>query len=81
MGVTGNPGGVPKNGIDIAAIAHQHGSEAIDALLQIMRTGQDKLRVAAAIAILDRAYGRPQPTVRLTLRLCICLPRAVSQEA
>src|SRR5262249_52848053 len=62
-GVTGNAGGRPKAELHIRELAREHTEQAIRALVEIM-TGEDKhapaiARVAAAEAILDRAWGKP----------------------
>lgn len=43
----------------IQAIAQEYTHEAIYALVEVCRKGRDAAKVAAATAILDRAYGRP----------------------
>jgi len=45
---------------EIEALARQYAPQAIEALVKIATSGQsDSARVAAATAILDRAFGRP----------------------
>ena len=67
-GISGNPGGRPKRTeqvIEIEALARQHAPQAMEALVKIAMSGKtDSARVAAATAILDRAFGRPAQTVR-----------------
>jgi hypothetical protein len=42
-------------------LARQYAPEAMEALVKIATTGKsDSARVAASIAILDRAFGRPR---------------------
>ncbi len=62
-GASGNPTGKSKDSLDVAAIARRHGREALETLLHIMRTGQDKHRVVAAQAVLDRGFGKPKLSV------------------
>src|SRR5271168_690644 len=65
-GKSGNPGGRPK-GVstsvvaDIRALAKTYGEDAIEALVSIMGNAKTPpaARVAAAIAVLDRGYGKP----------------------
>lgn len=59
-GQSGNPGGRPKEVGHVRELARQHTEEAIQTLVQIMRTGKpDRARVAAAEVLLDRAWGKP----------------------
>jgi Family of unknown function (DUF5681) len=60
-GQSGNPSGRPKVLADVQAMARQHASAAIAALASALR--DPRIRVAAATAILDRAYGRPAQMV------------------
>ena len=61
-GKSGNPGGRPKGPTaDIAALARQYGPQAIDTLVKCLN--DPKHRVAAATALLDRGFGRPQQTI------------------
>ena len=64
-GVSGNPGGRPKDAFKIAEYARQFSTEAIDKIVAVMRNPEADLRavIAAAVAILDRGIGKPmQPT-------------------
>jgi len=60
-GVSGNPGGRPKEVGHVRELARQHTETAIRTLVEIATDpGQPgRARVAAAEAILDRAWGRP----------------------
>ena len=40
-------------------LARKHAPEAIKTLADIAKTGTPSARVSAAIALLDRAYGKP----------------------
>jgi uncharacterized protein (UPF0147 family) len=61
-GQSGNPGGRPKEVADIRQLARQRGKEAIDTLYEIMRdkNAPANARQSAAVALLDRGYGRPE---------------------
>ena len=61
-GQSGNPGGRPKEEVDIRKLARSRGKEAIDTLYTIMRDEKapPAARIAAATALLDRGYGRPE---------------------
>jgi len=65
LGVSGNPGGRPKVVAEVRDLAREHTTEAIKTLLSIMND-DDKppaARVAAAVHILDRAYGKATASV------------------
>jgi hypothetical protein len=59
-GQSGNPGGRPKGHGDLRELARQHTEDAIATLVAICRNGENEsARVAAANALLDRAWGKP----------------------
>jgi hypothetical protein len=64
-GVSGNPGGRPKLKVDMRERVRVHAGAAIDTLLTVMHDDKapSAARVSAAIAILDRGYGRPAQAV------------------
>lgn len=63
-GQSGNPGGRPKEVAHVKELARQHTELAIRTLVEIAARGQpDRARVAAAEALLDRAWGRPEQAV------------------
>jgi hypothetical protein len=59
-GQSGNPRGRPKRDYDVAELARQHTAEAIETLAEVMRDRDSppSARVSAAVAMLDRGYGR-----------------------
>jgi hypothetical protein len=61
-GQSGNPGGRPKEEVDIRKLARSRGKQAIDALYEIMcdEKAPSAARIAASVALLDRGYGRPE---------------------
>lgn len=60
-GSTGNPHGRPKEYADLKALAREHTETAIEALVAALK---DPTRsVPAAIALLDRAWGKPSISV------------------
>jgi hypothetical protein len=73
-GVSGNPGGRPKELQGILELARQHAPAAMDTLLHVAKHGQSEAaRVSAAIALLDRGFGKPNQSLdasitRLTRR-------------
>ena len=62
-GKSGNPSGRPKEVAEVKALAQQHTTAAIETLVSICNAGdKDSARVAAAIALLDRGWGKPGQT-------------------
>ncbi|MGC1347145.1 MAG: DUF5681 domain-containing protein, partial [Methyloceanibacter sp.] len=57
-GTSGNAGGRPKVAHGIQELARKHAPEAIQTLADITKNGTPGARVSAAIALLDRAYGK-----------------------
>jgi hypothetical protein len=65
-GASGNPGGRPKAASVIAIEARKHGLAMVDVLNTIARKGKsEQARISAAVALLDRGYGRPSQSVEL----------------
>ena len=64
-GRSGNPGGRPKVIREMQDLARQHTPDAINALVEVCNTAvrHPSARVAAAVALLDRAYGKPAHTI------------------
>lgn len=67
-GKSGNPGGRPKALLEVIALAKTHTEKAVATLADIM--GNDEVdpraRVAAANALLDRAWGKAAQAVHVT---------------
>ena len=59
-GHSGNPGGRPKIERQIVELCRGSAAEAIETLLSVMRAGKPAEALAAANAILDRAFGKPK---------------------
>ena len=57
-GMSGNAGGRPKAAYSIQELARKHAPEAIKTLAYITKNGTPGARVSAAVALLDRAYGK-----------------------
>jgi uncharacterized protein DUF5681 len=66
-GQSGNPNGRPKTVALLADLAREHTAEAIQTLVQLMKTGAGNVRVMAANAILDRGWGKPAQTITATV--------------
>jgi hypothetical protein len=64
-GISGNPGGRPRELRDVIELARSHSPAAITMLAKIMRDEEapPAARVGAANAILDRAHGRPPQAI------------------
>ena len=60
-GLSGNPGGRPKEIAEIRELARAHTAEALGTLAAIMHStdAPPGARIAAANALLDRGWGRP----------------------
>jgi hypothetical protein len=68
-GVSGNPGGRPRVMGELRVLAREHTAAALEALVEILgsKKAPPAARVAAANAILDRGYGRPESRIDATL--------------
>jgi hypothetical protein len=66
-GQSGNPGGRPKAIVEVAAAARERTVAAIDVLTEIMRNvdATASARVSAAVALLERGWGKAPQTVTL----------------
>ena len=63
-GHSGNAGGRPKDEHRVAELARSFTTEAIDTLVDLMRSGKDeRVRGTAAQALLDRGWGKPKVEV------------------
>lgn len=60
-GQSGNPGGRPKESVELRELARSHATAAMGALVATMQdvNAPATARINAAIAVLDRAFGRP----------------------
>jgi hypothetical protein len=66
-GTSGNPGGRPKEVRHVQELARAHTLEAIETLVDVMQNSKlDRARVAAAEAILNRAWGRASQSMAVT---------------
>jgi hypothetical protein len=60
-GTSGNPSGRPKLLQDVQQLARSHTPEAIQTLVECLKDPRHK--VTAAVALLDRAWGKPTTVV------------------
>jgi hypothetical protein len=67
-GQSGNPSGKPKALQDVIALARSHTPVAIGRLARIVHDDEapPAVQVTAAIALLDRGWGRPTQTIEAT---------------
>lgn len=63
-GVSGNPGGRKRNTHQVEELARTYTPQAIEALVAALKTPKE--RVPAAIALLDRGWGRPKQSIETT---------------
>lgn len=65
-GQSGNPGGRSgKHIADLSREARRYAALAVSTLVKICRAGQERNRLAAANALLDRGYGKPLQAFQL----------------
>lgn len=64
-GQSGNPGGRPKEEMAVKALAREQGPRAIAKLVEIMDNAWlfPALQLQAAVALLDRGFGKPKQEV------------------
>ncbi len=59
-GESGNPSGSSRLEVEVRKLARSYGAEAIERLVVLMRQkGNKKIAMQAALALLDRGYGKP----------------------
>lgn len=62
-GQSGNPSGRPKENPELKALAREHTTEAIQRLVEWMRSDNAKASVSACGQLLDRGYGKPAQAI------------------
>ena len=65
-GCSGNPGGRPASSEQVRDLAQQQGAEAIQRLVELMRSKDERVSLAACNALLDRGFGKPLQTAELS---------------
>lgn len=63
VGQSGNPGGRPKEAAEVKALARTHCKAAVEELARLMASTDEKTRLAACNAMLDRGIGKPAQVV------------------
>ena len=80
-GFSGNPGGCSRDEQTVAELARSYTREAIETLVELMRRGNDeRVRVTAAQALLDRGWGKPKVEVVVDEAGYVQALRAVAAE-
>jgi Family of unknown function (DUF5681) len=69
-GESGNPSGRPREPAELKARARQHTATALETLVKVMTSEKatTSAKVAAARALLDRGYGRPESSVNAQIQ-------------
>lgn len=65
-GQSGNPGGRPAIPDELKVRLQNLSTKAVDALEQALGSPDDRVRIVAATALLDRAFGRPAQQADVT---------------
>lgn len=69
-GVSGNPGGRPKNLVDVQALARAQTKANIETLIALRdKAKDDPTRLRAAIALHEIAWGKPTQAVTSTMEV------------
>lgn len=58
-GQSGNPSGRPKQNAEVKRLAREHSVAAIQRIVALAASEDERIALAAAQALLDRAYGKP----------------------
>lgn len=66
-GQSGNPSGRPKQNKDVAEVARENAEKAIRRLAKLVDSDDDRVALAAAQAVLDRAVGKPVQSINSTV--------------
>lgn len=67
-GQSGNPNGRPKKVMSIAKLAEESGEKALKQLVKLIDSTDERVSLQAAMAVLDRAVGKPKATVETTTK-------------
>lgn len=65
-GQSGNPNGRPKKVQQVVDKAQANADKALDALVKLIGSDDERIRLQAAMAVLDRAVGKPKQTIEDT---------------
>jgi len=81
-GVSGNPAGRPKLADEfheVRAYAQQHTHKAINVLVRSLDDDDPRVRIVAALALLDRGWGKPHQSSDITVTGNITLAAALQR--
>ena len=62
-GQSGNPGGRPKIALEVKELARQHGPAAFARIVELSKSSDERISLAASQEILNCAYGKPTQAV------------------
>ena len=70
--------------MDIAALARKYGPRCIEVAAKLLSSKDEKMRLAACVALLDRGFGRPKQEYDVngtsTIELHLVAAKMVSQQ-
>ena len=78
-GKSGNPGGRPKEVAEVRELAKKHGPAAIERLVTLMDSENERTAVAACQALLDRGYGKPHASIEHSGNLAVTYDDVVTR--
>lgn len=79
-GQSGNPLGRPKAATDVVKLARDGSEKAIKRLVKLIDSEEDRVALAAAVAVLDRAVGKPAQTVAHATKDAKDIPELTTAE-
>ena len=65
-GQSGNPDGRPKKDKWLTELAQAYGPEALDTLVQHMRSEKPEVAIKAAALLIERGFGKARQSVEMT---------------
>ena len=65
-GVSSDPTGRPRESAEIKALARERSPEAFECIVTLMKDADPRVRLAAAQAVLNRAWGKLAQATELT---------------
>lgn len=65
-GQSGNPGGRSKSLTAIRQLAREHAETALQKLVELLESNNERVRLDAIRELLDRGFGRPQQAIDLS---------------